>query len=167
MTKNQIKMSMCLLVATLAAMLPIIHCGPTEPIVLVKVEYVESPIGGNLSAEERIAIERTVEGEAHGESYEGKVWVATCIYNSMRYWDASAQSVLTTGGYQGYNEDVQPDTKAAVFRVFDLDRPIHPSVRYFYAPAWCTSDWHESLNFVAEIGGHRFFDEGTTDKKAG
>ena len=143
---------------------PVASAPPTDqapapaPYVLVKYEYVEVPVRGNLSAEERVMIERVVEGEAHGETYESKVWIATCIYNSMKYWNTNAKNVIISGGYYGYNEDVQPDTKAAVYRVFDLDAPIHPSVRYFYAPALCTSDWHESLNFVTEIGGHRFFD---------
>lgn len=130
-----------------------------EPIVLVRVEkiYVENPTD-NLTLEERTAIERVVEGEARGASYEGKVWVATCIYNSMRHYNTDALNVISSGGYYGYNENVQPDTKAAVYRVFDLNSPIHENVRYFYAPSLCTSEWHESLHFVTEIDGHRFFE---------
>ena len=76
------------------------------PYVLVKYEYVEVPVRGNLSAEERVMIERVVEGEAHGGTYESKVWIATCIYNSMKYWNTNAKNVIISGGYYGYNEDV-------------------------------------------------------------
>ena len=31
-------------------------------------------------------------------------------------------------------------------------------VQFFYAPAACYSEWHETaLDFVLEYGGHRFF----------
>ena len=32
-------------------------------------------------------------------------------------------------------------------------------IKYFYAPARCTSDWHESQVFVLEHGNHKFFKE--------
>lgn len=131
-----------------------------ETIVLVREEhiYVPTPSESSLTPEERAAIECVVEGEARGSSYESKVWVATCIYNSMNKYQTNALNVISSGGYYGYNEDVQPDTRAAVYRVFDLQSPVHPRVQYFYAPALCTSEWHESLTFVKEIGGHRFFE---------
>lgn len=130
----------------------------TEYVVLVREEQVvvAVPTNSMLTPEERLAIERTVEGEARGGTFESKVWVATCIYNSMRIHNTHALDVLQN--YDGYNKDVQPDTQAAVYRVFDLNSPIHPRVQYFYAPALCTSKWHESLKFVTEIGGHRFFE---------
>lgn len=142
----------------LASQLMVFESEP-DPIVLVRVEkiYVENPTD-SLTLEERTAIERVVEGEARGASYEGKVWVATCLYNSMRYYNTDALNVISSGGYYGYNENVQPDTKAAVYRVFDLNSPIHENVRYFYAPSLCISEWHEGLHFVTEIDGHRFFE---------
>ena len=74
----------------------------------------------------------------------------------MKIYRTDALDVLRN--YDGYNKDVQPDTQAAVYRVFDLNSPIHPRVQYFYAPSLCRSDWHESLTFVTEIGGHRYFE---------
>lgn len=113
---------------------------------------------GQLTPEVRLEIERVVEGETRGGSYEGKLWVATCIYNTMNYYDESIFEVIQSGCYDGYNEDVQPDTQAAVYRVFDLNSPVHSNVRYFYAPSVCESAWHESLHFVYEVDGHRFFE---------
>ena len=130
----------------------------TEYVVLVREERVAvaTPAESTLTPQERLAIEQVVEGEARGSTFESKVWVATCIYNSMKLHQAELSSVLRN--YDGYNTDVQPDTQAAVYRVFDLNSPIHPKVQYFYAPALCTSKWHESLKFVTEIGGHRYFE---------
>lgn len=113
---------------------------------------------GQLTLEARLEIERVVEGETRGGSYEGKLWVATCIYNTMNYYDESIFEVIQSGCYDGYNEDVQPDTQAAVYRVFDLNSPVHSNVMYFYAPSICESAWHESLHFVHEVDGHRFFE---------
>lgn len=130
----------------------------TEYVVLVREERVAvaTPAESTLTPQERLAIEQVVEGEVRGGTYESKAWVATCIYNSMKLHQAELSSVLRN--YDGYNTDVQPDTQAAVYRVFDLDSPVHPSVQYFYAPSLCRSDWHESLTFVTEIGGHRYFE---------
>ena len=36
-----------------------------------------------ITQEDKIALERIVEGEAGGESFEGKCWVATCLRNAM------------------------------------------------------------------------------------
>lgn len=130
----------------------------TEYVVLVREEHVAvtTPAESALIPQERLAIEQVVEGEARGSTFESKVWVASCIYNSMKIYSTDALDVLRN--YDGYNKDVQPDTQAAVYRVFDLNSPIHPRVQYFYAPALCRSDWHESLTFVTEIGGHRYFE---------
>ena len=56
-----------------------------------------------------------------------------------------------------YSEKVSEDTKNAVKEVFVFGNKMHDSVLWFYAPEWCESEWHESQQFVAEIGGHRFF----------
>lgn len=52
--------------------------------------------------------------------------------------------------------------KAAVDAVFNQGyRVTSEPVRYFYAPYYGYSAWHEnSLVFVLEHGGHRFFKEG-------
>ena len=130
----------------------------TEYVVLVREERVAvaTPSESTLTPQERLAIEQVVEGEARGSTFESKVWVSSCIYNSMKIYHTDVLDVLRN--YDGYNKDVQPDTQAAVYRVFDLNSPIHPRVQYFYAPSLCRSDWHESLTFVTEIGGHRYFE---------
>lgn len=120
--------------------------------------YIEYDIPAyNLSDADRETLWHIVQGEAGGESYEGKLWVATCLLNAMRKNDMSAEEVRVAYQYSGWAETVSDDTKKAVSQVFDFGDTTHDSVLWFYAPKWCDSEWHESQQFVTEIGGHRFF----------
>ena len=110
-----------------------------------------------ISDSDRETLWHIVQGEAGGESYEGKLWVATCLLNAMRKNDMSAEEVRVAYQYSGWAETVSDDTKKAVSQVFDFGDATHDSVLWFYAPKLCESAWHESQQFVAEIGGHRFF----------
>ena len=117
----------------------------------------ESPIDYEITEDDRETLEHIVEGEAGGESYEGKLWVATCLRNAMEKDNLSAEQVRISYQYAGWSEKVSEDTKNAVKEVFVFGNKMHDSVLWFYAPEWCESEWHESQQFVAEIGGHRFF----------
>lgn len=120
--------------------------------------YIEkSPIDYAITEDDRETLEHIVEGEAGGESYEGKLWVATCLRNAMEKDDLSAEQVRIDYQYAGWSEKVSEGTKNAVKEVFVFGNKMHDSVLWFYAPELCKSDWHESQKFVAEIGGHRFF----------
>lgn len=120
--------------------------------------YIENDIPAyNLTEADRETLWHIVQGEAGGESYEGKLWVATCLLNAMRKNDMSAEEVRVAYQYSGWAETVSEDTKKAVSQVFDFGDATHDSVLWFYAPKLCESAWHESQKFVAEIGGHRFF----------
>ena len=120
--------------------------------------YIENDIPAyNLTEADRETLWHIVQGEAGGESYEGKLWVATCLLNAMRKNDMSAEEVRVAYQYSGWAETVSDDTKKAVSQVFDFGDATHDSVLWFYAPKLCESAWHESQKFVAEIGGHRFF----------
>lgn len=120
--------------------------------------YIENDIPAyNLTEADRETLWHIVQGEAWGESYEGKLWVATCLLNAMRKNDMSAEEVRVAYQYSGWAETVSDDTKKAVSQVFDFGDATHDSVLWFYAPKLCESAWHESQKFVAEIGGHRFF----------
>ena len=117
----------------------------------------ESPIDYAITEHDRETLEHIVEGEAGGESYEGKLWVATCLRNAMEKDNLSAEQVRIDYQYAGWSEKVSEDTKNAVKEVFIFGNKMHDYVLWFYAPKWCDSEWHESQRFVAEIGGHRFF----------
>ena len=120
--------------------------------------YIEYDIPAyNLSDADRETLWHIVQGEAGGESYDGKLWVATCLLNAILKNDMCAEEVRVAYQYSGWAETVSDDTKKAVSQVFDFGDATHDTVLWFYAPKWCNSEWHESQNFVAEIGGHRFF----------
>ena len=131
---------------------------PGDDVPATLCAYIEYDIPAyNLSDADRETLWHIVQGEAGGESYEGKMWVATCLLNAMRENGMSADEVRVAYQYAGWSESVSDDTKKAVSQVFDFGDTTHDSVLWFYAPKWCDSAWHESQQFVAEIGGHRFF----------
>ena len=111
----------------------------------------------DITQEDKITLERIVEGEAGGESFEGKCWVATCLRNAMEKDGLTADQVRVSYQYSGWKENVSEETERAVAEVFERGNKTHDSVLWFYAPKWCNSEWHESQQFVAEIGSHRFF----------
>ena len=131
---------------------------PGDDVPATLCAYIEYEIPAyKLSDSDRETLWHIVQGEAGGESYEGKLWVATCLLNAMRKNGMSADEVRVAYQYAGWAETVSDDTKKAVSQVFDFGDATHDSVLWFYAPKWCDSAWHESQQFVAEIGGHRFF----------
>ena len=134
-------------------------CKITAPKLKPREGALKCEIGAFEESKEkdRETLWHIVQGEAGGESYDGKLWVATCLLNAMRKNDMSAEEVRVAYQYSGWAETVSDDTKKAVSQVFDFGDTTHDSVLWFYAPKWCDSEWHESQNFVAEIGGHRFF----------
>ena len=123
-----------------------------------KAVYIEECTGDYpITEDERETLEHIVEGEAGGESFEGKRWVATCLRNAMEKDGLTAEQVRVSYQYSGWKENVSEETQRAVAEVFERGNKTHDSVLWFYAPKWCNSEWHESQQFVAEIGGHRFF----------
>ena len=119
----------------------------------------------HLTEHELWFVECVVGGEAAGEPYEGKLAVAQCYFDAMLKDGLSATEVKSAYGYIGWNENLAnqdpkayDEVKNAVMDVFYggkfvTDKPI----LFFYAPKWCTSEWHESQNYAMTIGGHKFF----------
>ena len=125
--------------------------------ILTPVQEKIEPDRYDITQEDKIALERIVEGEAGGESFEGKCWVATCLRNAMEKDGLTAEQVRVSYQYSGWKENVSEETERAVADVFERGNKTNDSVLWFYSPKWCDSEWHESQRFVAEIGGHRFF----------
>ena len=138
----------------------------TEPEILIsdsEFEYYDSPI--HLSEDDRWVVESVVAGEAGGEPYDGKKAVAQCIFDAMLKNGWTARQVRDNYGYDGWNPDLDKqdriaymDVVDAVSDVFDrgqfvTDKPI----LFFYAPRWCTSDWHEAQEYWETLYNHKFF----------
>ena len=105
-----------------------------------------------------------VAGEAGAESYEGKKAVATCILNACELENMVPSEIRTQYQYSGWktnlkneSEELWAEVEQAVYEVFYLGKKIDENILYFYNPEICTSSWHESMNFIMEVDGHRFF----------
>ena len=115
-----------------------------------------------LTDDERRAVECVVMAEAGGESYDGQRLVAQCILNTAEAQAISPiEVVFAQGQYAAPAEIVSDSVQDAVSAVFDDgEMVVQDCIRWFYAPAYGVSEWHESMEFVVEYGGHRFFKEG-------
>lgn len=113
-----------------------------------------------MTDEERMVVEQVVMAEAGGESYEGQMAVAQCILNACFKRDMRPIEAIENGGYTSYRPDPSESVKEAVEAVFGCgEKVVTDETIYFYAPALCTSEWHESQVYTCTIGGHRFFEE--------
>jgi spore germination cell wall hydrolase CwlJ-like protein len=111
-----------------------------------------------LSDDERKITECMVMGEAGGQSYKGKLLVAQCILNACLKENLPPSEIRIKYQYSGWKEDVNNDVKKAVEQIFGYGKlATDEPILYFYAPEYCTSDWHESRDYVLTEGGHRFF----------
>ena len=89
--------------------------------------------------------------------------MAQTIYQRCIDGNLTIEEVLVPGQYASpYKGEIPDTTKEAVSLVFDLGvMAVSEPIMAFYAPAYGTSGWHENkLEFVTEIGSHRFFKEG-------
>ena len=114
----------------------------------------------SLTPEERAIVEAVVAAESGYESFEGQVLVAQCILNSAEARGMRPDEiVLEPKQYATPNYELAHLVVDAVSAVFDdgytvTDEPI----RFFYAPKYCNSAWHENnLTYVLTEGGHKFF----------
>lgn len=114
----------------------------------------------DITQEELALVARVVHAEAAGEGYDGQALVAQCILNTAEATGMRPDEVvLEPKQYAAPAKEASKEVTEAVKAVFlDGYQVTTEPVRYFYAPARCKSEWHETaLNFVLEHGGHRFF----------
>ena len=74
--------------------------------ILTPVQESFEPYRYDITQEDKIALERIVEGEAGGDSFDGKCWVATCLRNAMEKDDLTAEQVRVSYQYSGWKENV-------------------------------------------------------------
>ena len=118
-----------------------------------------------LSAAERDVVERVVMAEAGGESFEGQMLVAQCILNACEIDAERPEVVVVLYQYAKARPEPTQSVRDAVAAVFDRgETAVNAPILYFYNPAKTTSRWHETQDFVIEVGGHRFFAEKGADK---
>lgn len=130
-------------------------------------EVVEEPIEEKepffyISDDERYTIACIIAGEAYNSGMDLKTAVAQTIYIAMKIEGCRLNDVISR--YDGYRdrsviEDrVWHECQEAIAQIFDRgEMAVDEPIEFFYAPQYCTSDWHESLKYVTTIGGCRFF----------
>lgn len=129
-------------------------------------EYIEKPEKTEnesyypLSDEEYNQLCRVVMAEAGGESFDGQKAVAQCILDACEKEGIRPLEAVTKYQYTPIRKKPSESVKSAVTAVFEYGETVtDENILYFYAPKYCSSEWHESQKFVMEIGGHRFFAE--------
>ena len=136
---------------------------PPTPMPEVDVSEMESTTPRYaLTVSERDIVERVVMAEAGGEGFDGQRLVAQCILNTAEAMDLRPDEVvLAPNQYASPANEASQEVKEAVSAVFDDgDMVTDEPIRWFYAPRYVYSAWHENKAFVLEYGGHRFFKEG-------
>ena len=130
-------------------------------------EMVEEPVEEKepffyISDDERYTIACIIAGEAYNSGMDLKTAVAQTIYIAMKIEGCRLNGVISR--YDGYRdrsviEDrVWQECQEAIAQIFDRgEMVVNEPIEFFYAPQYCTSDWHESLKYVTTIGGCRFF----------
>lgn len=113
-----------------------------------------------LTAVERDTVERVVMAEAGAEPFEGQIAVAQCILNACERENMRPDEIVVEYQYTDMRPEPTDEVKAAVSAVFDYGETVTDrEILYFYAPALCESEWHETQEYVMTVGGHRFFEE--------
>ena len=110
-------------------------------------------------------VECVIAGECAYEPYEGKLAVTQCYFDAMLKDGLSATEVKSVYGYIGWNENLdEQDPKAynevknAIMDVFYGGKFVtEKPILFFYAPKWCTSEWHEAQEYWKTLYNHKFF----------
>lgn len=115
-----------------------------------------------ISDDERHNIACIIAGEAYNSGMDLKTAVAQTIYIAMKIEGCRLNGVISR--YDGYRDrsviedHVWQECQEAIAQIFDRgEMAVDEPIEFFYAPQYCTSDWHESLKYVMTIGGCRFF----------
>lgn len=121
----------------------------------------------SISNEEKDLFVRLVEAEAKGESYEGKVAVATVVLNRVdspefpnNVTDVIKEVVGTSYAFSPVqngeiNKPASDEAKRAVDEALTREDRLDDSI-YFYNPDIATDDWIRTRNVVRTIGNHVF-----------
>ena len=86
------------------------------------------------------------------------MYISQCILNACERSGVRPDEAVEIYQYAQPAEEVNDWVREAVARVFDNgETATSEKILFLYAPTCVESSWHESLTFVVEHGGHRFF----------
>lgn len=113
-----------------------------------------------LTDAERWTVASVVTAEAGAEPFAGKMAVAQCILQACEDDEIRPTEAVVKYKYAKSRPNPSAEAMEAVQAVFDLGQVVtNEPIKYFYAPARCFSEWHESQEYVVTINGHKFFKE--------
>lgn len=145
---------------------PVSPAQPSEPIIEAPVESTEVP-AVSMSNEEKDLFARLVEAEAKGESYEGKVAVATVVLNRVDspQFPNTVTEVINQVVGNSYafspvqngeiNNTASDESIRAVDEALMRKDRLNESI-FFYNPEIATDTWIRTRDVVATIGNHVF-----------
>lgn len=117
-----------------------------------------------LTDAERWEIASVITAEAVGEPYAGKVAVAQCVLQMCEDEGIRPAEVFARYGYSKRRPEPSWESLEAVQAVFDFGQvATSEPIKYFYAPALVSGEWHETQAYVLTINGHKFFKEATDE----
>lgn len=114
----------------------------------------------HLSEKERKLAERLVYGEAGHHGFKSMCLVAQCLKDAC--FAAKTDSIEKIRKMYRYNASVKKSSKlsqkAVKFIFEEGGYAVKHRILYFYLPRQGRSPWHETMNFIVEYRGLRFFD---------
>lgn len=123
----------------------------TQPVLVEYKRYA-------ITESERLAIVKAIVCETGGQDLKAAVLVAQCILNAAEHDGIRPIEVLKRYKYADYPVELTTTAFEAVTDVFDCGNTITSEpIMFFYAPDRVQSDWHETMDFVLDYGGHRYF----------
>lgn len=115
-------------------------------------------VGVIVQGQDRDTLERLVMGEAGNQGFAGAALVAQCIRDAIVFDGyKSVEEVRQSLGYSGRLVwEPNQNVKDAVAYIFDQGQSaVQHRILYFYSS---NGGWHETQNFIVQVGAHRFFD---------
>ena len=116
------------------------------------------------SSAEKDLLARLVNAEAKGESYEGKVAVATVVLNrveSERFPDTVSEVINDKNQFSpvsngSINQEASEEAVEAVNEAIALQEEEGTEATFFYNPDLTNDKWIKSLPVIEVIGNHYF-----------
>lgn len=121
--------------------------------------YNPKPI--KLDDKNRDLLERLCMGEASVYGYSGMALVAQCVRDTyVKDGYSNIADIIKDYLYEGSTDEPgNADAKAAVRFIFDEGgAAVKHRIIYFYATAICSSEFHETQNYICSCEDTRFFD---------
>lgn len=136
-----------------------------------KVEEVKAAKVATLYSDEELEmLAKIIHAETETDTYEGKVAIGSVVLNRVQsdsFVNTIEGVILSKDQFSGvvhgrFSKAVPSpkDYEAAIEALNGFD-PTGGAL-YYYSPTKTTSDWHESMTYLATVGNNRFF----TNEKA-